>query len=63
MYLEGHAMKPLPISQWPDDDGPYFDEAAYGQVILEHPTPEEQAAFWHWIDRKRRAGYLVEVYT
>ena len=61
-YVEVHIMRPLPLSLWPDDDGPYWDEPAYRQIILDNPSAEQLAAIDATVERYRTAGYTIERY-
>lgn len=60
--LEVHVMRPLPLPLWPDDDGPYWDESAYQQIVLTDPTLHELARLGRYLRHKRDAGYVIEHY-
>ena len=60
--LEIHVMRPLPLSLWPDPEGPYWDWGAYQQIVLTNPTLHELARLGARLRQKREAGYVVEHY-
>ena len=60
--VETHFQRVRALSQWPDDDGPYFEESAYHQVILDAPTREERESLERAIERHVASGGVVEHY-
>ena len=59
--VELHARRPLPLPMWPDDDGPYWDWAAYRQVIIPDPTREEIAQLEAYRNELVNRGYEVDL--
>ena len=60
--VEVHVNYELPRSEWPDDDGPYWDEDRYMQAYRERPTREELESLQDFVDAHRNAGALVQTH-
>lgn len=60
---EIHVLAPLELSQWNDDDGPYYDPRGYERYTLCNPSEDELSQIQAYLDAKASKGLEIERFT